>query len=58
VTYADTYKRRAELRSKLGNQRLADLMAEQVWQRRLMASARHMAHRVRLAQQTAYCGLK
>jgi hypothetical protein len=58
MTYADTYKRRSELRSKLGEQRIEDIMAEAIRTRRIWASVRHMAHRVNLARMTAYGSLK
>ncbi|GAA0532359.1 hypothetical protein [Pigmentiphaga daeguensis] len=54
MTYADTVKRRAELRDKLGNERLTDLLAREVERRRLEATCRHIQMRARRMRATPW----
>jgi hypothetical protein len=47
MTYADTVRRRSELRQKLGDEKLTDLMAQEVHRRRLENACRQIAQRAR-----------
>ncbi|WP_345245277.1 hypothetical protein [Pigmentiphaga soli] len=54
MTYADTVKRRAELRDKLGNERLTDLLAREVERRRLEVACNQIQMRARRMRATPW----